>query len=338
MPIPTRLTLVAGLVSRLVEVGVRCGLDRDQLLAAARIDPAMLEGRDNRLPVETMARLWRVVARELPGKVLAIEWLATLKPSDLGVLGYVLAQMTDLGEALEVACRYGQLVNQGALLRLERSAPLAQVTFTFAPSLLATQQQPETALTGLTAFIRTVVDPSFIPSAVHLPHPRTERTKTLEEFFGTSVEHGQPRVALRFPVAMLSQRLPGADPNLGAYLRQHAEEMLAHIEVSKSVTHETARRLAERLTTGEPSQALIAKQMGLSERTLQRRLQSEGTTFNQLLEETRRSIAMSYLADRNLAAYEVSFLVGYAEPATFFRAFKRWTGKTPQQYRATAAG
>ncbi|HTS82577.1 MAG TPA: helix-turn-helix domain-containing protein [Myxococcaceae bacterium] len=70
--------------------------------------------------------------------------------------------------------------------------------------------------------------------------------------------------------------------------------------------------------------------------TLQRRLAAEGATFNGLLEEARRTFAMSYLADRKLAAYEVSFLLGYSEPATFFRAFKRWTGKTPQQYRATA--
>jgi AraC-like DNA-binding protein len=75
--------------------------------------------------------------------------------------------------------------------------------------------------------------------------------------------------------------------------------------------------------------------MGMSERTLQRRLAAEGATFNGLLEEARRTIAMSYLADRKLAAYEVSFLLGYREPATFFRAFKRWTGKTPQQYRAS---
>jgi len=75
--------------------------------------------------------------------------------------------------------------------------------------------------------------------------------------------------------------------------------------------------------------------MGMSERTLQRRLASEGSTFNGLLEEARRTIAISYLADRKLAAYEVSFLLGYAEPSTFFRAFKRWTGKTPQEYRAS---
>ena len=73
----------------------------------------------------------------------------------------------------------------------------------------------------------------------------------------------------------------------------------------------------------------------MSERTLQRRLQAEGTSFQEILEETRRSIALGYLADRRFAAYEVSFMLGYSEPATFFRAFKRWTGKTPQTYRAS---
>jgi Helix-turn-helix domain len=67
----------------------------------------------------------------------------------------------------------------------------------------------------------------------------------------------------------------------------------------------------------------------------QRRLHAEGTTFNGLLDESRRTLGESYLADRKLAAYEVSSLLGYAEPATFFRAFKRWTGKTPQEFRAS---
>jgi len=102
------------------------------------------------------------------------------------------------------------------------------------------------------------------------------------------------------------------------------------------VSQECARKIAERLSRGEPSQTDIARQMGMSERTLQRRLAAEESTFHDLLEDARRTIACSYLADRKLAAYEVSFLLGYSEPATFFRAFKRWTGKTPQQYRATA--
>ena len=73
----------------------------------------------------------------------------------------------------------------------------------------------------------------------------------------------------------------------------------------------------------------------MSERTLQRRLHAEGTRFHDLLEEARRTIACSDLSNRNLAAYEVSFLLGCVELSTFFRAFKRWTGKTPQEYRAS---
>jgi len=116
--------------------------------------------------------------------------------------------------------------------------------------------------------------------------------------------------------------LPNAAPILGAYLRKQADALPRHI--------------AERLGRGEPSQTEIARLMGLSERTLQRRLSAEGTTFNGVLEDARREIALGFLANRKLAAYEVSFLLGYSEPATFFRAFKRWTGKTPQQYRASA--
>jgi AraC-like DNA-binding protein len=95
------------------------------------------------------------------------------------------------------------------------------------------------------------------------------------------------------------------------------------------VSQDCTRRIAERLGTGEPSQTAVARQMGMSERTLQRRLAAEGTTFNELLEQSRRTMAMSYLADRKLAAYEVSFLLGYAEPATFSARSSAGRGKPP---------
>jgi AraC-like DNA-binding protein len=332
-----RLTVVAGVAARLAEVGVRNGLDRQAILEEAGISPALLEDRENRVPLEGAIRLWHVLIARLPGKVLALEWLAAFKPpGDLGVLGYVLAQAENLGAALQALGRYGRLLNQAMVSSLERSSEAARVTFSLPPALLATQHQPETALVTLTTFVRATAESSFVPVAVHLPHPRTERTPELEEFFGTRVEHDRPRVALDLPVALLERPLAGADPGLAGYLRQQADQMLARMDVTKAVSLETTRRLAERLRAGEPAQADVARQMGMSERTLQRRLQGEGTSFNQLLEETRREFAVGYLADRKLAAYEVSFLLGYAEPATFFRAFKRWTGQTPQQYRASA--
>jgi len=332
-----RLTIIAPMVARALSVGARNGLDAGVLLEEANIEPAVLGQLDGRVPVESFARLWQVLARRLPDKVLALEWQAAFKPGDMGVLGYVLGQLSNLQEALEAALRYSVLTNEGAALSLERSPPVARLECRLVPALLATQQVPEGVHVTTVSMIRRLVDQHFVPTAVHLPHPRTERTAALEKFFGVKVEHGRPGMALELPAALLDQPIVGADPALGAYLRQQAEQMLVRTHPPHSVSHEIARRIAGRLPTGEPAQAEIAKQMGMSERTLQRRLADEGTTFNKLLEEARRTIALGYLADRKLAAYEVSFLLGYAEPATFFRAFKRWTGQTPQQYRASVA-
>jgi len=332
-----RLSVVSGGVARLADVGVRCGLDRGQLLAEARIDPALLEQRDTRLPVDYFTRLWQLLGQKLPGRVLALDWIAAFQPSDMGVIGYLLVQASDLGDMLDTFCRYWQLVNQGLDPKLERGPSTARVTFSPPAALLATQHAPEAMVATLVAMVRRLVDPQFVPLAVHLPHPRTERSPALEKFIGRSLEHGAPRVAVELPASLLERRIAGADPLLATYLRNQADEMLAHIDVASAVSHDAARRIAARLSTGEPDQGSIAKQMGMSERTLQRRLRDEGTTFNKLLEDARRTIAIGYLADSRLAAYEVSFLLGYAEPTTFFRAFKRWTGKTPQQYRASAA-
>jgi AraC-like DNA-binding protein len=329
------LTLVAGLVARLVEVAASLGLDRAELLAELGIDAAILEDHDNRLPLEVFARLWNLLSRRFPGRALALDWVRTWKTSDAGVMGYVFVQVSTLEEAMEAAVRYGQLIDQGEWPRLQRGGPTSRLEYSLAPTLLATEHVPETIMATLVHFIRGMVDPAFAPVAVRLPHRATARTPALERYHGCKVIHEAGEVSTEFPTELLGRKLPGGDPVLAAYLRKQADALVKRLGTANAVSQECARRIAERLGAGEPSQTEIARRMGMSERTLQRRLQAERTTFNELLDDSRRTIAESYLADRKLAAYEVSFLLGYAEPATFFRAFKRWTGKTPQEYRAT---
>jgi len=331
-----RPTIVAGLVARAIHTAASCGVDRDALLAELGIDPAALEDRDNRLPVETFARVWNLMSARLPDRVLALDWITSWKITDAGVLGYVVLQLQTVGEAMQAATRYAHLVNQGAQARLRNGSPTSRMGFELAPILLATQHVAETMMASLVLFLRGVVEQSFAPLAVRFPHSSTSRTPALERYFGAPVVHGAEEISIEVPTEILDRPLPNADPVLGGYLRKQADLLVERVAAPKAVSRECARRIAERLGSGEPSQTAVARQMGMSERTLQRRLQAEGATFNALLEEARRTIAFSYLADRKLAAYEVSFLLGYREPATFFRAFKRWTGKTPQQYRATA--
>ena len=328
-------TIVAGLVARAVATAEACGLKREAFLAELGVEPAVLEDRDNRLPVETFARAWTLMSARLPDRVLALDWITSWKITDAGVLGYVVLQLQTIEEAMLAATRYAHLVNQGAQARLRKSSPTSRMGFELAPILVATQHVAETMMASLVLFLRGVVGQEFNPLAVRFPHGASSRTPTLERYFGAPVLHEAGETSIEVPTEVLARPLPNADPVLGAYLRKQADLLVERVAAPKAVSRECARRIAERLGSGEPSQTAIARQRGLSERTLQRRLAAAGATFNGLLGEARRTIAMSYLADRKLAAYEVSFLLGYREPATFFRAFKRWTGKTPQQYRAS---
>jgi len=330
-------TCAAGIVARAIHTAVSCGLDRELVLSELGVDLAALEDRDGRLPVETFARAWQLMSSRLPGRVLALDWITSWKITDTGVLGYVLLQLRTVGEALDVATRYAGLVNQGAQVRLQKGSPTSRAGFELLPSLLAIQQLPEAMLAGLVLMLRGHVDQSFIPLAARFSHPATTRTPALERYFGAPVLHEAGEVSIEVPTELLDRPLPNADPVLAGYLHKQADLLLERLGAPKAVSRECARRIAERLGAGEPSQTSIARQMGMSERTLQRRLAAEGSTFNELLDDARRTIAFSYLADRKLAAYEVSFLLGYREPATFFRAFKRWTGKTPVEYRASLA-
>jgi len=329
------LTVVAGLVARASHTAVSCGLDRNSLLAELGVDPGAFEDRDGRLPAETFARVWHLMASQLSGRVLALDWITSWKVTDTGILGYVLLQLETVEEAMQAAIRYSHLVNQGAQARLRRASPTSRMGFELAPMFLPTQL-PEAMLAGMVLLLRTAVDPAFKPVAVRFLHPATPRTPALERYFNAPVLHDAGETSIEVQTGLLDRPLPNADPVLAGYLRKQADLVLERLATPKAVSRECARHIAERLGSGEPSQTSIAKQMGMSERTLQRRLAAEGSTFNELLEDARRTIACAYLADRKLAAYEVSFLLGYREPATFFRAFKRWTGKTPQQYRATA--
>jgi len=337
MPGSSRPTIVAGLFARVLDVGVRCGLDSEQLLGDVGVDAAVLADRDNRLPVESFVRLWQLIGSRCPDRVLALEWIEAWRITDVGLMGYLLANQRTLREAAAALSRYGRLVNEAQSSEVVRTGPTSRITYHLSPSLLSAQHPPEVILASLTHFLRGVLGGEFRPVLVRLPHPATSRTPRLEQWFGSEIRHEAGEVSLELPDELLDRLLPGADPVLAAYLHKQVEAVVQQVGAPNAVSQECARRIAVRLGSGEPSQAVIARQMGMSERTLQRRLQAEGGSFNELLEQARHTIACSYLADRKLAAYEVSFLLGYAEPATFFRAFKRWTGQTPQQYRATVA-
>ena len=127
------------------------------------------------------------------------------------------------------------------------------------------------------------------------------------------------------------------DSGLASVLERHALERLESLEIAADPMTPVRVAVREQLTDGPPKLDAVAKAVAMSGRTLQRRLREAGTSFQDLVDEERRSAARAYLGDRHLAVAEIAYLLGYSEASAFVRAFKRWTGMTPKQFRNTAA-
>src|SRR5215813_8402770 len=208
MPDSGRLTIVAGLLARALDVGVRCGLDRQQLLAELGVDAAVLEDRDNRLPVETFARLWNIISARCPGRPLALDWIATFKITDAGLMGYLVSHLKTVREAAQTMARFGYVVNQAAAPELVEGPAASRIRYLLSPTLLATEHAPESILVSLTAFLRGVAGQDFVPLLARMPYPATARTPALQKFFGSPINHDAGELSLEFATEVLDRPLP----------------------------------------------------------------------------------------------------------------------------------
>ena len=131
----------------------------------------------------------------------------------------------------------------------------------------------------------------------------------------------------------LQRPLLSADPDLAGYMDGLAEEVLASLAREGSLLEQIRRTIWMDLSGGRVSLKAVARRLGMGARSLQRRLKNEGTSFMGVLDDLRHEMAVQLLHDDRVAVYEIAFLLGYSDPSTFFRAFRRWEGKSPHEYR-----
>ncbi len=180
--------------------------------------------------------------------------------------------------------------------------------------------------------IRELSTVPFRLHAVELAHRATGDPAAYRAWFDAPVRFGAEQTQLVLPAAALEASLHSADPKLLAILTRAADELARQAPSEPTLTASAKRVLREALRSDQATIDEVAAKLGLTSRSLQRRLKDEGTAFQTLREDVRRELAQRYLAD-GLSIAEISFLLGFSEPSAFFRAFKRWTGKTPLESR-----
>jgi len=332
-----RMPSAGGLMSRLACARLdRAGIALAPLLRKAGITIEQIEDRSARLSAQSQIRLLALAADQLKEPFLGFHLARDFDLREIGLLHYVLTSSATMGDAMRRVVRYSQSANEGVSLRyIERSDEISIICRYVGVVRHSDRQQMEFWMTAIVRSYRELTGRQIVPSRVTVVHHRLENSPELSDFLGTNVVFGAEADTIVFPRAVRDMPVVSADPYLNELLVAYCEEALAKHRPGGGVTpSDVENAIASLLPHGMARVDEVARKLGMSRRTLARRLASEGSTFSDVLNRLRVDLAKRHIADPALSISQIAWLLGYREISAFTHAFKRWTGKTPREMRA----
>lgn len=314
----------------LLDAMADAGLDAPALARASGLDPGRIElGLSRDEADRFLCAAWQAAGNPAFGLLAG----SRMRAERLGVAGLAAMTSPTFGVALERKARYSRLV-WGDAYRVEREAGVSvRVTV-----LAADESRPYGAakidmeLASLLTFGRHFTGRAIVPIAVGLRQSAPSYRDHYAGVFGCPVAFGQPVNFIRFHAADADLPLQSANPLAGAWLESAAESALNQLDAA-GLGARVRTELGRLLQDGAPTLASVARALHLSERTLQRRLSAEGVSFTRLLDDMRSAAAQRQLAEGQPNVPELAFVLGFADTNSFYRAFRRWTGTTPEAFR-----
>ncbi len=329
--IPTSLATLGQIVAGVLEM---YGLDAPAMLERHGIDPALLSNPDARIPSRSWDSLTRDAAEHIPDPAFGLLAARCWHPSNLGALGYAWLSSSTLRTGLGRLVRYWRLLGEGSSTRLEESS--AGVTIVLArqaPDPVSSAVTVDFIMSLLVDMCRMNAGSSLRPVAVRLRRSRPKGGEAYRRHFGCVVHFAADEDSFTLSRRDVDRSLPTSNRQIAATLDRILVERLAHLD-KRDVVARCQARLFEQLYSGEVSEDVMAEQLHMSRRTLQRKLADADLTFQKLVDDTRQDLAMRHLDDPRHSITDVTFLLGFSQQSAFTRAFKRWTGMSPTEYRA----
>ena len=307
-------------------------IDVEPVLRAAQLSRGALGSIDNRLPHESICRLWEAAAAAAHDPSFGVHVAEALPTGAYDVFDYVLATAATVGEGLTLLTRYVRLINDRSDLHLVVEPRIARLTSRVP---VPTPQDDEFSLTLLLVRSRQASDTHWTPDRMTFQHERPDDDGELARVFGCPIAFGAAETEMWLAPAVLHLPHARSDSRLLTVMTRYADSLLASLpgrdDLLASVSSTIARQMAKEL----PSLRSTADVLYVSERTLQRRLAGKGHSFSTLVDEVRRDLALKHIGDAGLSISDIAYLLHFADSTAFYRAFKRWTSEAPAQYRRT---
>jgi AraC-like DNA-binding protein len=308
------------------------GHDSEAVLASAGFKPAQFMDPDTELPYVAVSRLLARCVADTGCRHFGLLVGEHAGPSTLGIAGFMLRSAPDVGTALRSLVLHLDLHDQGGVPTLQISGGSTQLGYAIHLSgVEAPEQICEISIAIACNIMRGLCGKGWNPAEVLFSCRQPGNLAPYRRFFRAPIRFNSGSCAIVFPTRWLDHQIPSADALLHQHLERQAAELhkLRHTDIVGSVRGLLRKSLSTRQCTAND----IARQLHLHERTLNRKLQGEGTSFRKELDAMRYEMARQYLAETAMPIARIAASLNYADASAFNRAFKRWTGTTPARWR-----
>ncbi len=308
------------------------GAKVDEFLKQEQLNLDALGDQNVRVSLASFNRLWELASQRLEDPAVGLHVGEFLDSSRMGVFGHIVYNNHTLEQALRQYVRLSHLVNEGVVTAFRIEGEEAIVEYHCEAEHYNKSNMERMLALSITRARRYVSEKIFLVR-VGFSHRKPRYGDEYERIFQCPVEFSKSYCFVSFHTDFLGFELPHRNPYLHQALTRQVEALLQKLDLRRGVSHRVKTILLKRLSRGDFDAEKVAEKLNMSRHTLYRKLKQEGHSFQDLVEEVRRGKAMEYLEKNKYSLSEIAFLLGFSELSAFSRAFKRWTGKSPAQYR-----
>lgn len=313
------------------------GIDKELLLKKSGIDLPRLQQSESRFPVCEHLRLWQAAEDISRQDAIGLCMGSLSNPRNCGIVGLVFQTSPSLEAAVLNKVRYSKILADHIALDIDTSATELSITYSMLDSCFH-RSEIERVFAGFLSWVRVFVDRKVAPERLSFQYAKPAHIDIYQRHFQCPLSFDQPRNEIILPKGLLEVENPNYNEYLHGILQMRAESVLGQLDRKSDLIADVRSTMAARLCKGQFSAQEIAETHCMSVRTLHRRLGEKGITYQDMLDEVRKEMALSHLTASGCCQKALYAVVGYSDTRAFLRAFRRWTGTSPKHYMAARRG
>jgi AraC-like DNA-binding protein len=333
---PSHITVSVTVLSQMFLYLTHLKVDIDTFLRDIGVDPEFIRTYDVQLPIETYLHIQDSAAEYVHDPCFGLHMGEFFEAGSWSILGYLMMNCKSVGEALEKSGRYARIIGNLITARIEPGFNKARAVFYTPPHAPKMSRHCfEATFSSTVRMLRMLTGVPVSPLEVTFIYPEPESTAEYERIFHCPVKFGHKYNSMVYEMKAASLPVRMANPALAEHFEQYARDFLAQLERKDETTQMVTRIILARMDDENLTIDKVAREMAVSVRTLQNRLEQEGVVFSELLRDIRQRLAKKYLCE-DYSVEQITYLLGFSEPSVFRKAFKKWAGVTPREYREMA--